>query len=179
VGRRASRTTPTGAVSEWSYDAAGNRSILTASGRTLAFTHDALGQELTRTLGDQLTLTSTWDPLGRLTAHAVTDPGAHPLQHRTYTYRADGGLTAIDDALNGPRRFTLDTAGRVTAVDARNWSETYAYDSAGNQTQASWPATMPGGQDATDERAYAGTRITLRQKTGPSCFRWGQRSPSA
>ncbi|MGW2344539.1 putative T7SS-secreted protein [Streptomyces sp. NPDC001661] len=160
LGRRTSRITPTGAVSEWSYDAAGNRASLTASGRTLAFTHDALGQELTRTLGDRLTLTSTWDPLGRLTTHGAAGPHSELLQHRTYTYRADGNLTAIDDALNGPRRFTLDTAGRVTAVNARNWSETYAYDSAGNQTQASWPDTMPGGQDATGERAYAGTRIT-------------------
>ncbi|MET8469899.1 putative T7SS-secreted protein [Streptomyces sp. NPDC006422] len=160
LGRRTSRTTPTGAVSEWSYDAAGNRASLTASGRTLAFTHDALGQELTRTLGDRLTLTSTWDPLGRLTTHDVTGPHAELLQHRAYTYRADGNLTAIDDALNGPRRFTLDTAGRVTTVDARNWSETYAYDSAGNQTLADWPDRMPGGQDATGERAYTGTRIT-------------------
>ncbi|MFZ3596466.1 putative T7SS-secreted protein [Streptomyces sp. BH104] len=160
LGRRTSRTTPSGAISEWSYDAAGNRTTLTASGRTLSFTHDALGQELTRTLGDTLTLASTWDPLGRLTAHAVTGPGAQPLQHRTYTYRADGNLTAIDDALNGPRRFTLDPAGRVTAVNARDWSETYAYDSAGNQTLAHWPDRMPGGQDATGERAYTGTRIT-------------------
>ncbi|MFJ9178851.1 putative T7SS-secreted protein [Streptomyces sp. NPDC102360] len=160
LGRRTSRTTPTGAVSEWSYDAASNRSTLTASGRTIEFTHDALGQELARALGDTLTLSSTWDTLGRLTTHDVTGPRAERLQHRAYTYRADGNLTAVDDALNGPRRFTLDTAGRVTAVNARDWSETYAYDSAGNQTRAVWPDTMPGGQTATGERTYTGTRIT-------------------
>ncbi len=193
LGRRTSRTTPTGAGSAWSYDAAGNRTALTASGRTLSFTHDALGQELTRTLGPALTLTSTWDPLGRLTTHQVTGPAAQPLQHRAYTYRADGNLTAIDDALNGPRRFTLDARGRVTAVTAHNWSESYAYDAAGNQTQATWPESMPG-QEATGAREYIGTRITragairyeydaagrttLRQKTRLSrkpdtwCYTW-------
>jgi RHS repeat-associated protein len=68
----------------------------------------------------------------------------------------------------------------VTAVHAANWTERYAYDEAGNQTAATWPANHPG-QEAVGERAYTGTRIvragkvryehdelgrvTLRQKT--------------
>ncbi|MEV0094308.1 DUF6531 domain-containing protein [Streptomyces sp. NPDC050738] len=159
LGRRTSRTTPTGALSRWSYDAAGNRTTLTTSGRTLAFTHDGLGQELTRTLGDTLTFTSTWDPLGRLTAHHTTNARTETLQHRAYTYRADGNPTAIDDRLNGPRRFTLDQAGRVTSVSALNWSETYAYDTAGNQTHADWPDNTPAAE-ARGDRTYTGTRIT-------------------
>ncbi|NUK88479.1 RHS repeat-associated core domain-containing protein [Streptomyces lunaelactis] len=74
----------------------------------------------------------------------------------------------------------MDAAGRVTAVHATNWTERYAYDAAGNQTEASWPASHPG-QEATGARAYTGTqikragnvryehdaqgRIVLRQKT--------------
>lgn len=50
-------------------------------------------------------------------------------------------------------------AGRITAVHAASWSETYAYDAAGNQASATWPATRPG-HEATGERAYSGTRIT-------------------
>lgn len=50
------------------------------------------------------------------------------LQHRTYAYRADGGLVGIIDELSGNRRFELDTAGRVSAVHANNWTERYAYD---------------------------------------------------
>lgn len=68
-------------------------------------------------------------------------------------------LIGIDDELSGPRRFDLDPAGCVTAVHADGWSETYAYDEAGNQTAASWPETMPG-QEATGPRTYTGTRIT-------------------
>ncbi|WP_234440609.1 RHS repeat-associated core domain-containing protein [Streptomyces rimosus] len=178
LGRRISRTTPTGATSRWTYDAAGRRTGLDAAGRTLAFTHDALGQELSRALGD-ITFTQQFDTLGRLTDQHVTS-ATETIQHRAYSYRADGYLTGVDDHLNGARRFTLDPAGRVTTVSAHNWSETYAYDAAGNQTHATWPDRHPL-PEARGERAYTGTRIhragairyeydaagrtTLRQKT--------------
>ncbi|WP_235450819.1 RHS repeat-associated core domain-containing protein [Streptomyces sioyaensis] len=178
LGRRISRTTPTGAVSRWSYDAAGRRTGLDVSGRTLTFAHDAFGQELSRTLGD-ITFSHTYDAIGRLTDQHVTS-AAETVQHRAYTYRADGYLTGIEDHLNGVRRFGLDTAGRVTTVSAHNWTETYAYDTAGNQTHATWPDRHPV-PEARGERAYTGTRInragglryeydpagrtTLRQKT--------------
>ena len=159
LGRRTARTTPTGATSTWAYDVAGNRTQLTTCGRTLTFTHDPAGRELTRQIADTLTLTHVFDPLGRLTKQELTGPTDRRLQHRAYTYRADGNLTAIDDHLGGTRRFELDPAGRVTSVQAANWKETYAYDTAGNQSQATWPDSMPG-QEATGERTYTGTRIT-------------------
>jgi RHS repeat-associated protein len=86
----------------------------------------------------------------------------------------------VDDQLSGTRRFDLDAVGRVTAVHAADWSETYAYDAAGNQVQASWPESHAG-HEATGAREYTGTlltragkvrnvydalgRITLRQRT--------------
>ena len=159
LGRRATRTTPTGQASTWTYDAAGNRTALVASGRTLAFTHDAAGRELTRHIGEALTLTSAYDPMGRLTKQSVTGAGEHAVQHRAYTYRADGNLTAVADHLTGTRHFDLDQAGRVTAVHAPNWTERYAYDDAGNQTSASWPPDHPS-QESVGPRSYTGTRIT-------------------
>ncbi|MFH7338156.1 putative T7SS-secreted protein [Streptomyces sp. KHY 26] len=180
LGRRTGRTTPTGAETTWSYDAAGRRTGMTASGRPIDFTYDEAGRELTRHIGETATLTHTYDPLGRLTGQKVTGQAGTLLQHRSYTYRADGNLTGIDDHLSGPRRFDLDTTGRVTAVHAAGWTERYAYDEAGNQTQASWPTGHPG-TEATGPRTYEGTRIlragniryehdalgrvTLRQKT--------------
>ncbi|MER5510246.1 putative T7SS-secreted protein [Streptomyces sp. NPDC002766] len=163
LGRRTSRTTPTGATSTWTYDAAGNRTALTTAGHTLAFTHDAAGRELTRHMGELATLENTFDPLGRLTKQELTGPADRRLQHRVYSYRADGNLIGVDDDLNGSRRFALDAAGRVTAVRAAGWTESYAYDVAGNQTHARWPDSMPG-QEATGERAYTGTRITRAGK---------------
>ncbi|WP_078946124.1 putative T7SS-secreted protein [Streptomyces exfoliatus] len=159
MGRRTGRTTPGGSTSTWSFDAAGRRTELTSSGRTLAFTHDALGRETARHIADFAALTSTFDAMGRLTDQDVTGGSGHRLQHRAYTYRADGGLIGVTDALSGSRRFDLDPAGRVTAVHARDWTERYAYDEAGNQTEASWPSTHPA-HSATGARAYEGTRIT-------------------
>ncbi|WP_405991252.1 putative T7SS-secreted protein [Streptomyces sp. NBC_00986] len=158
-GRRTGRTTPTGGTTTWSYDATGRRTGMTASGRSIDFTYDEVGRELARQVGEMLTLEHTFDAAGRLTTQSVTASTGRSLQHRAYTYRADGNLTAIDDQLSGARRFDLDAAGRVTAVHAANWTETYAYDDAGNQTQAHWPTGHPG-QEATGARAYTGTRIT-------------------
>lgn len=159
LGRRTGRITPTGSRAEWTHDAAGRRSALTTSGRTIAFEHDAVGRELTRTHAGVLTLTHEYDPLGRLSGQHVRGEDGRTLQRRGYSYRADGALTAIDDALAGLRTFTLDAATRVTAVEAANWSERYAYDDTGNQTAATWPTRHPS-PEAHGERTYSGTRIT-------------------
>ncbi|MFK4186258.1 putative T7SS-secreted protein [Streptomyces sparsogenes] len=158
LGRRTRRTTPSGATTVYTYDAAGNRTTLTASGHTVAFERDAAGREVTRHIGE-LSLSHIWDPAGRLTEQTLTGPTVGTVQRRAYTYRADGYVTAIDDQLSGRRTFDLDAAGRVTTVRAQDWTERYAYDEAGNQTQASWPTEHPA-QEATGARAYTGTRIT-------------------
>jgi len=84
------------------------------------------------------------------------------VQRRSYTYRPDGYITSIDDHLSGPRRFDLDPTGRVTAVHGTGWIEHYAYDPAGNITNATWPT--PPQADTLDaqaqgERQYTGTLI--------------------
>ncbi|MFL4948422.1 putative T7SS-secreted protein [Streptomyces sp. MMS24-I31] len=159
LGRRTGRTTPTGATTTWSYDAAGRPTGMTASDRTIDFSYDPAGRELSRRIGDTITLGHAFDALGRLTTQSVTGRNDRTVQHRAYTYRADGNLIGIEDQLAGSRHFDLDPAGRVTAVHAANWTERYAYDEAGNQTHASWPANHPG-HEATGERTYTGTRIT-------------------
>ncbi|MET8182216.1 DUF6531 domain-containing protein [Streptomyces sp. NPDC005336] len=152
------RTTPTGATTSWSYDAAGRRAGMVACGRAIDFTYDSAGRELARRVGETVTLEHTFDALGRMTGQAVTAQGGRSIQSRAYTYRSDGNLIGIEDQLSGSRSFDLDAAGRVTAVHATNWTETYAYDAAGNQTSASWPASHPS-QEAVGERTYEGTRI--------------------
>ncbi|MFI0712839.1 putative T7SS-secreted protein [Streptomyces inhibens] len=180
LGRRTRRTTPAGATSTWTYDAVGNRTTLTTSGQTLDFKHDAAGREISRQFGGLLILENTWDPTGRLAGQSLTGAESRTIQRRQYTYRADGNLVGINDHLNGPRTFALDPASRVTTVQAKDWKETYAYDEAGNQTEANWPDSHPG-SEARGPRTYTGTqitgagqvryehdaqgRITLRQKT--------------
>ncbi|KOG86294.1 type IV secretion protein Rhs, partial [Streptomyces varsoviensis] len=163
LGRRTRRVTPSGAVSTWSYDAAGRRTSVSASGHVFALEHDAAGREVARHFGESLSLTMTqaWDPAGRLTTQTLrpTDGSAAPLQSRAYTYRRDGNLTGVDDLLSGPRTYGLDVTGRVTSVDAADWTERYAYDATGNQSEAHWPADHPGAE-ARGARAYTGTRVT-------------------
>ncbi|MFE1754592.1 putative T7SS-secreted protein [Streptomyces anandii] len=158
-GRLTGRRTPAGATTTWSYDAAGHRTGMTASGRTIDFSYDPAGRELSRRIGDTIALEHSFDALGRLTTQSVTGRNDRTVQHRSYTYRADGSLIGVEDRLAGSRHFDLDPAGRVTAVHAADWTERYAYDEAGNQTRASWPATHPG-HEATGRRTYTGTRIT-------------------
>ncbi|MBP2050697.1 RHS repeat-associated protein [Streptomyces griseochromogenes] len=159
LGRRTGRTTPTGATTTWSFDATGRRTGMVASGRAIDFTYDEAGRELSRRIGGTITLEHAFDTLGRLTTQSVTGAEGRTVQHRAYTYRADGNLIGIDDHLSGSRHFDLDSTGRVTAVYAAGWTERYAYDEAGNQTQASWPSAHPG-QEAIGIREYSGTRIT-------------------
>ncbi|MGW5424057.1 putative T7SS-secreted protein [Streptomyces sp. NPDC003943] len=179
AGRRARRTTPTGHTTTYGYDAAGRLAVLTSGTRRIGFAHDAAGREVRRDVADGLTLASTWDETGRLTGQHLT-ANARTVSRRGYAYRADGHLTALDDALRGSFRYELDTAGRVTTVRAPGWTETYAYDAAGEQTEASWPKEHAG-REAVGPRTYSGTdltragsvhyehdsagRITLRRKT--------------
>ncbi|GAQ57514.1 DUF6531 domain-containing protein [Streptomyces acidiscabies] len=161
AGRRTTRITPTGAVTHSTHDAAGNRTELLSNGHALAFTHDAWGKELTRSLGPAdapVTLASGWNDMGRLTAQHLT-AGTRTLHARTYGYRADGCLERVSDGPHGTTRsFRLDPVGRPLGVTAENWTETYAYDSAGNETHAAWPdrAARPEGRGT---RVYEGTRV--------------------
>ncbi|MER5412094.1 putative T7SS-secreted protein [Streptomyces virginiae] len=157
LGRRVSRTTPSGVVSRWSYDAAGRCVSLTTSERAVTFEHDAAGHETARHIGESFSLVSQVDAMGRLTSQQVSSRG-RAIQRRDYTYRADGHLVAVADDRTGTKRFDLDPAGRVTAVQAANWTEQYAYDEAGNQTEAHWPHSHTA-QEATGRRSYAGTAL--------------------
>lgn len=181
LGRRVRRLTPSGMDSAWSYDARDRPTELRAAGHVVRFGYDAAGREIERQLAASTVLTQTWDANHRLHTQAIVrrvSAGNSPLaQRRAYSYRPDGHVTTIVDQLTGSRQFDLDGAGRVTGVVGNGWTERYAYDAAGNLTDAQWPGADA---DATGPREYAGTlvrragnvryehdaqgRITLRQK---------------
>jgi RHS repeat-associated protein len=148
AGQRTRRVTPSGVVSAWTYDDDGLPAALATAAGALAFRHDDAGREVSRTFGAGV-LTQTWDPANQLVSQSI--PGGT----RGYRYRADGHLMEITDGL-GTRRFDLDAAGRVTAVHATNWRETYAYDPLGNLAAATYPARDDGAQGS---REASGTLV--------------------
>ncbi|MEV0484970.1 DUF6531 domain-containing protein [Streptomyces sp. NPDC050508] len=164
LGRRTSRTTPSGLVTHWIHDPAGRPTELRGDHGSLCFSHDAADRETERRLGTHVTLTQTWDAGDRLTTQSLTALGtpeaARLLQHRSYAYRADGSLTQIRELTSGTRTFDLDPPGRVTGVRAHGWREAYAYDNTGNLTHATAP-----GHEAPGDREFDGMLIRRADRT--------------
>ncbi|MEV6754061.1 DUF6531 domain-containing protein [Streptomyces sp. NPDC051214] len=158
VGRRTSRTTPTGAHSTYRHDAAGRQVSISSSGHTLGFSYDESGREIERLVDNTLSLWQGWDTAGRLTDQRVFGVSQQQIQRRTYSYSPDGRLTTINDPLQGETAIRMDAVGRVTEVEARNWTETYAYDQLGNQARAAWP-TGPQSDEVQGRRRYDGSRL--------------------
>jgi RHS repeat-associated protein len=176
VGRRMSRTTPSGATSEWSFDLAGRPTLLDAGSGKLGFGYDSAGNEVVRGIGNDVRLTREHDLVGRLTAqHLWTGAGSShgepfiadaaesglsrmPVVSRTWTWRADSVPIRVEDSLRGVRHLTPDTAGRITAVSGSDWSESYAYDAHGNLANA----TMTGAESALGNDEQSGVRVFER-----------------
>jgi RHS repeat-associated protein len=207
AGRRVQRITPSGVQTKWGYDAAGRPVMLQCDGQELRFGYDQASRETSRELPGGARLAQGWNAAGRLATQVLIDAprpdgplglqarpdvpsagetapqpspssAARVLQRRAYQYRGDGTLVGLDDLLSGPRRLTLDEAGRVTAVTGPDWSERYAYDPAGNIGVATWPVPpldlggLAADSDVLGLRQYAGTLITragrIRYRHDPS-----------
>ena len=175
AGARTERTTPSGVISRWTYDASGRPLILAGTAGSLAFDYDQTGRETTRYLGPAAALTTTYDELGRVGGQGVwqldqpaggeisaRQPGWRSLQARTYAYRADGTPTRIEDQLRGVRSFELTPAGRITAVEAVSWRETYAYDTLGNLASTAVPTGDP---DSDGQREVTGSLVHRAGRT--------------
>ncbi|WP_236796193.1 RHS repeat-associated core domain-containing protein [Amycolatopsis sp. GM8] len=159
LGRRVYRRTPTGAESRWRYDGAGRPVALETAGRTVTFGYDSSGREIERLLDTGTILAQAWDANSRLTEQTVSTVARtrqpRLIQRRGYHYRADGLLDAVEDRIQGARRFELDEAGRVTAVTGSGWTEQYTYDASGQLAAARAPG------DATEQgpREFDGTLV--------------------
>ena len=179
LGRVVRRTTPSGAVSEWAFDAAGLPAALRTAAGDLVFERDAAGRETSRVLGRRAALSRSYDPAGRAGGQAIWaldgDPaadvaaaaqGANPyrlVQQRVVDYRADGTPSSVSDLIRGQSDFELDADGRITRATRGEHSETYVYNLLGAVAETSIgsppapsPALAP--EDGHDRSATTGAR---------------------
>lgn len=163
LGRRTRRTTPTGIVSTWTYDAAGRPVGLDGTAGGLAFGYDAAGRETERRLGSGARLLSGRDGLGRLTELTLRAARGRPLLTRTYGYRADGVPAWSSDGLRGRRTYETTAEGRVTRVTGEDFSESYAYDALGNVVRAQ--DTRDRQHETAGARAYDGSLLRRAGRT--------------
>ncbi|WP_368860199.1 DUF6531 domain-containing protein [Streptomyces fildesensis] len=164
LGRRTKRTTPAGVSSEWSYDPNSRPAELRLAGHPLVFTFDAAGHETRRSLSGGAVLSQDWDSAHRMVQQTITGAGdaTGPVQQRSFTFRPDDQIIAVDDLTQDPRQFDLGPGGRVTAIRSHTRPESYRYDSVGNVTDTSW-AGQPEGVSGT--RTAVGTLIRRAGRT--------------
>jgi RHS repeat-associated protein len=132
--RLISETNAYGATRTYTYDAAGNRTGITArNGKTRRFTYDALNRLTNETwVGNGRSINSTYDAAGQLTR--ISDANAA----YAYTYDPDGRLLSVNNAGTAGSPSVLmsygyDAVGNVlSAADAINGTNrgntTYNYD---------------------------------------------------
>lgn len=160
AGQRVSRTTPSGHVTQWTYDESGGPTLMSTPAGALSFEYNAAGRETARHLSAHTSITRSWDASHRLASTAVwhrPETGEYELvQAHGYRYRGDGLALAHTDALRGDRDLQLDPLGRITAATSPNRSERYSYDAAGNIASR----TVGDDDDAEGPREYQGLRVT-------------------
>lgn len=159
-GRMVRRETPSGAVSEWTFDATGKPVQLRTGGQTVAFGHDGLGRETARRLSRGFHLTQSYGMTDGPTTQAVASPAGRPepVHRKDFRYRLGGDLAGVRTPAIGSHEFDVDAAGQVVGVRSADWQERYRYDAMGNVVFAQWPNSAIG-SPATGERRYTGTVI--------------------
>jgi RHS repeat-associated protein len=115
----------------YSYDANGNRTQMVDGAGTLTYTYDNLDRLTNVTRGSN-TFTYGYDNAGNLTSRTYPDN-----TQTTYTYDDDGRLATVTNGSN-TTSYTYDAAGepiQTTRPASNGWTETRAYDPAGQLTE--------------------------------------------
>ncbi|MFJ4468057.1 LamG-like jellyroll fold domain-containing protein [Streptomyces sp. NPDC089424] len=150
-GNMTQRTDPEN-TTEYGYDAAGRLDWLwnEMTGADIWYTWDAAGRPVMEQYANRPEGSTEWretarrsygyDPLGRLTDDLVTTPDESTVVTSTsYAYDLDDRLTGKDTAGTagaGSHTYAYDQAGRLTSWTTGGRTTAYAWDKAGNRTQA-------------------------------------------
>ncbi|MBF0387067.1 MAG: VCBS repeat-containing protein [Candidatus Omnitrophica bacterium] len=173
LGRMKEVTYPDAAVVKYRFNTAGqlNRVKFTRTmdvgGETWVSTKDIVtdiqyavnGQINSKTLGNGVTITYTYDPLNfRLKELVSKNTKGETLQRLNYFYDYVGNVTKVVDGVTAiTRTLRYDELNRMTYSDGREGPMYYSYDNIGNMIKKGaltytygtscykpWPASLPG-----------------------------------
>lgn len=141
------------------YDPAGNRSRLTyPDGKVVNYTYDDAGRMATVTDWANQVTSYGYDDAGRLTTttlpNGVTQTNTYNDADQLATIGAKKGTTTLTGLT-----YTLDNAGRRTAVQDLSGNETYSYDNLYRITGVIYPD----GTTQAYSYDFAGNRLTKTQ----------------
>ncbi len=187
-GNLLQKSQPNGKTVSWTYDALNRPLSQDYAENTDHFTYDAEGN-LVQAYNNDVTLTSTYDALHRLTAKSVstwgktvsyaydaagnrlsmTDPDGATT---TYAYDANYRLTALVNPFGETTGFIYDPGGRLTRQNNANGSSArYLYDAAGKILKVSH---LNAANDTLSYFNYsyddAGNRIATTDPSGASAY---------
>ena len=110
-----------------------------------AFERDKLHLETERTFGKHIRQQTQYDPMGRILQQI------HNRSRREYGYDAAGQLTHIQSR-GGQTQYRYDPIGRLIAAVTPDFSETFAFDPAGNRLDLSGNKQDQAGQTSSQEK---------------------------
>ena len=110
-----------------------------------AFERDKLHRETERTFGKHIRQQTQYDPVGRILQQI------HNRSRREYGYDAAGQLTHIQSR-RGQTQYRYDPIGRLIAAVTPDFSETFAFDPAGNRLDLSGNKQDHTGQTNSQEK---------------------------
>ena len=141
----------------YSYDSLGELVAKTApattaapSGQVTTYSYDPAGNQLTTEDANGVTATSTFTPLDQVTGTSYSG-STHSV---SYTYDADGNRTAMTDA-SGTSSYSYDPFGELTSTEnGASKTTSYAYDALGDTTSITYPLGSGATWAGTDTVSY-------------------------
>lgn len=134
-GQLCKKTMPTGGITSYAYDSAGNVSTITppAPLGATTFTHDAAGRVTSVVDGRGTTTWTCYDADDRILQTSTTSGSCSTQSGVTNTYDTDGNLTQRRTAATGITTvISYDQQNRPTQKTESNGTTSVTYDPAGN-----------------------------------------------
>jgi RHS repeat-associated protein len=124
TGLLSTTTDVTGAVTSYSYDAAGRMTTATQTRGTtplvsVTYTYDAMSRVKTTTRANGVTTTNTWTARNQLSSQRTTSGSGSLIEEHDYTYDSHGNVATRTDT---------DAAVSSTPATAGTWTTAYCYD---------------------------------------------------